>query len=96
MLLLYPIILNYQTFRYDIKNFNCVDYTIESMLYFSLFGIKSYQVIGLYNITINGTTIYKGHSWLGIDIFGYIIHYEPQTFSIFNPKEKYTHIIINN
>jgi hypothetical protein len=82
--------VNYNHNRYNVKTFNCVDFTKESINGFKMFGITSYQVVGMCKDNHS-----LGHSWVGIDIFGYIIHYEPQGLVIFNPEDDYYDIYVN-
>ena len=76
--------------RYDVDTFNCVDFTSEAGHWFSKIGITAHQVVGKEKDST------ARHSWVGIDVFGYIWHFEPQRFVFFNPEEDYTEITLNN
>jgi hypothetical protein len=69
--------------------FTCVDFTHEAMGFFDVIGVRSYQVVG----TDKDTGI--GHSWVGIDVFGQIWSFEPQTLTFFNPSDDYRNIVVN-
>jgi hypothetical protein len=86
----YSLLVGFQRSRYDIENFNCVQFTREAVLYFRAIGIKSYQVVG------DCKDSDARHSWVGIDFFGYIINYEPQCFLPFIPEWRYENIWLNN
>ena len=61
-----------------------MDFTSEAIDYLSKFGITSYQVVGSCK-----DNQYLGHSWVGIDFFGTILNFEPQSLVIFNPNDEY-------
>ena len=85
----YSVGVMLQRTRYE-KDFNCVNFTSESIGWFNKIGIDAYQVVGVDKET--GT----GHSWVCIKPFGYILHYEPQEFMFFYPAWFYNDIWINN
>lgn len=92
---IYTITVAYQSSRYRDGipcapgTFICVDYTKEMIGWLDKVGIKSYQVIG----TAKGKSV--GHSWVGIDCFGTILNFEPQTLTFFDPTQDYEDIFVN-
>jgi len=80
----------YNSSRYDKEKFNCVDFTSETIEFLRPLGIKSYQVVGM-----DKDNSSRGHSWVGIDINGYILHFEPQSWLFFIPEWEYTNIYVN-
>ena len=71
------------------NSFNCLDYTSEMIRFLGYFGITSYQVVG------TNKESGEGHSWVGIDCFGYIINFEPQYLFIFDPSWEYKNVYVN-
>lgn len=69
--------------------FTCVDFTNEAIGFFDVIGVRSYQVVG------NDRDTGIGHSWVGIDFFGCIINFEPQTLTVFDPSGGYTGVTVN-
>jgi len=80
----------YNLTRYDRETFNCVDFTKEGVDFFKSIGIKSYQVIGR-----SKSNHSAGHSWIGIDVNGYILNFEPQIWWLFIPEWEYDNIYVN-
>jgi hypothetical protein len=76
--------------RYDVEKFNCVDFTSETLAILRACWIPCYQVVGICNDNES-----RGHSWVGIDFFGTIIHIEPQIMLPFIPETDYHDIYIN-
>ena len=87
---IHSILATYNYNRYDVKTFNCVDFTKEAVDYLSVFNIKSYQVVGICKDNQS-----LGHSWVGIDLFGTILNFEPQSLVVFNPEDEYEQIFVN-
>lgn len=69
--------------------FTCYDFTTEAIDWFNSIGVKAYRVIGYDKVTG------EGHSWVGIDCFGNILHYEPQSLMFFDPSDEYKDITVN-
>jgi hypothetical protein len=89
----YTILVTYQCNRYQSNGpnkFNCVDFTKEAIDYFDKIGITAYQVVG-----ISKTNSSYAHSWVGINVFGNIWNFEPQTLTFFDPKDEYKSICVN-
>jgi len=78
-----------QGLRYDIKDFNCVDFTAEMGSVFYKLGIASHQVVGR-DIKTN-----RYHSWVGVYFFGHLIHIEPQLLKPFIAEWSYDKISVN-
>jgi len=79
----------YQHNRYDEKNFNCVDYTKETIDIFKKFGIVSFQVVG------ENKKTGELHSWVGIQFGGSMLHFEPQNLVFFDAESEYKNIYVN-
>jgi len=73
----------------DPGRFTCVDYTREALGFFDGIGVKSYEVDGTDRVT--GIP----HSWVGIDVFGWVISFEPQTLTVFDPSGQYDGVTVN-
>lgn len=80
----------YQHSRYDVENFNCVNFTREARTYLDKLGLKTYPMVGTLN---DGSG--KRHSWVGIDFFGVILNYEPQICFFFLPEWKYKDVCVD-
>jgi len=89
--IVYLIAIVYQHSRYIDGKFECVQFTNEARAYFELTGIKTYKCIGQ-----DKFNKFLSHEWLGVDIFGYIIPYEPQFFFFFIPSLEYKNITVSD
>lgn len=76
--------------RYDARSFNCVDFTRETMGFFDMVNIRSYQVVG--SGMVDGKMV--AHSWVGIDTFFGVWHFEPQELCFFDPYEEYSFVYV--
>jgi hypothetical protein len=86
----YSLLVGFQSARYDVEKFNCVNFTRESMGFFKSIGVKSYP---MYGVVKDNTDV--AHSWVGIDFFGYTLNYEPQIYFFFLPEWRYIDVHVD-
>jgi len=86
----YATALVCQRLRYVDGKFTCIQFTEEARIYFGLAGIKTYKCIG-----IDKNNNSRSHEWLGINLLGFVIPYEPQDFLPFNPNSEYKNITVS-